>query len=92
MLKQMQYFIKIVEKHSFTRAAEECLISQSAISQQIKALEEELDVKLYIKNQRSFRLTSAGEYFYSHCIDIVRSVDELTHKIKDIEDNESTIK
>ena len=42
LLKQMKYFITVVDLHSFTEAAEQCFISQSAISQQIKALEKEL--------------------------------------------------
>lgn len=42
LLKQMKYFITIVDCHSFTEAAEQCFISQSAISQQIKSLEKEL--------------------------------------------------
>lgn len=44
LLKQMKYFISVVECNSFTEAAEQCYISQSAISQQIKALEQELGV------------------------------------------------
>lgn len=36
LLKQMKYFITFVDCHSFTEAAEQCFISQSAISQQIK--------------------------------------------------------
>lgn len=42
LLKQIYYFTKIVQTGSFTLAAEECYISQSAISQQIKTLESEL--------------------------------------------------
>ena len=39
LLKQMKYFITVVDCHSFTEAAEQCYISQSAIHQQIKSLE-----------------------------------------------------
>lgn len=39
LLRQMQYFVSVVECNSFTEAAERCFVSQSAISQQIKALE-----------------------------------------------------
>ncbi len=46
LFKQMQYFISIVKNNSFTEAAEENYISQSAISQGIKSLEDELGVKL----------------------------------------------
>ena len=44
LLKQTKYFITIVDYHSFTEAAEQCFISQSAISQQIKSLEKELGI------------------------------------------------
>lgn len=59
MLKQMKYFQAVVRCRSFTEAAEECFISQSAISQQIQALEHELGVKLSAlqkKRMRSFAL------------------------------------
>lgn len=64
MLRQMQYFHAVVRTGSFTAAAEECFISQSAISQQIKALENDLGVKLLVRENRSFHLTKAGEYLY----------------------------
>ena len=41
-IRNLEYFIKVVDTNSFTKAAEELFISQSAISQQIKALEDEL--------------------------------------------------
>ena len=66
LLKQMKYFITVVDLHSFTEAAEQCFISQSAISQQIKALEKELGVRLFERSKRQFSLTAAGEYFYRH--------------------------
>ena len=63
-LRQIRYFIEVVERNSFTQAAEACFISQSAISQQIKALEEELGLSLLLRQGRSFSLTPAGDYFY----------------------------
>lgn len=76
LLKQMKYFITVIECHSFTKAAEMCYISQSAISQQIRLLEEELGVKLIKRENRKFSLTSAGEYFYCHSLGIL---DEISH-------------
>ncbi|HIR98069.1 MAG TPA: LysR family transcriptional regulator, partial [Candidatus Merdisoma faecalis] len=46
LLRQMKYFAAVVECGSFTEAAEQCYISQSAISQQIRTLEKELGVEL----------------------------------------------
>ena len=52
MHRQMRYYIAVVETNSFFEAGEICHISQSAISQQIKALEEELQVRPVISMGR----------------------------------------
>ncbi len=62
MLKQIKYFLAVIDCNSFTEAAEQCFISQSAISQQISALESDLGVKLINREIRKFSLTPAGEY------------------------------
>ena len=64
MLRQIQHFQTIVQENSFTEAAELCHISQSGISQSIKALEDEIGVKLITRKNRGFELTEAGEHFY----------------------------
>ena len=63
-LRQIRYYIEVVDQGSFTQAAGACFISQSAISQQVKALEEELGLPLLLRQGRSFSLTPAGDYFY----------------------------
>ena len=63
LLKQMRYFVTIVDCNSFTEAAEQMFISQSAISQQMKVLETELNVKLFSRKGRGFMLTPAGVSF-----------------------------
>ncbi|WP_300562204.1 LysR family transcriptional regulator [Companilactobacillus sp.] len=77
MFQQMQYFISIVKNHSFTQAAFECNISQSAISQQMKELESNLGIKLLQRKGRSFVVTEAGKYFYTHSQDIIEDVNQL---------------
>lgn len=64
MLKQLKYFQSVVRNNSFSEAAAENFISQSAISQQIQALERELGFTLLERRNRAFALTPAGEYFY----------------------------
>ena len=64
MHRQMRYFIAVVETNSFFEAGEACHISQSAISQQIRALEDELQVKLLERHSRKFSVTPAGVGFY----------------------------
>lgn len=64
LLRQLKYFLAVVEAGSFTEAAAQCFISQSAISQQVQALERELGVELLYRENRKFTLTEAGKYFY----------------------------
>ena len=63
MLKQLRYFQSVVRLNSFSEAAEKNFISQSAISQQIQALERELGFPLLERKNRTFALTP-GEYVY----------------------------
>lgn len=93
LLKQLKYFVIVVENNSFTKAAEICFISQSAISQQIKALENELGIDLMIRKNRQFALTPAGEYFYRHGLTLVEEFDSLVQETKRRgEDKELTLK
>ena len=73
----MKYFITVVECNSFTEAAEQCYISQSAISQQIRSLEKELGVELIHRENRSFTLTPAGKYFYEQSKGILNEVEDI---------------
>ena len=73
----MKYFISVVECSSFTEAAEQCYISQSAISQQIRSLEKELGVELIHRENRRFTLTPAGEYFYEQSKGILNEVEDI---------------
>ena len=73
----MKYFISVVECSSFTEAAEQCYISQSAIFQQIRSLEKELGVELIHRENRSFTLTPAGKYFYEQSKGILNEVEDI---------------
>lgn len=84
MLKQIKYFQSVVRLGSFTAAAEEHYISQSAISQQIKALEEELGVPLLNRRKRSFTLTEAGEYFYKKSLVLVADYEAVCRELQHI--------
>ncbi len=77
LLKQMKYFVAVVNCNSFTEAAEQMFISQSAISQQIKTLEEDLQVKLFRRDKRKFYLTPAGEYFYRKASVLLDEADRI---------------
>lgn len=91
LFKQMQYFISIVRNNSFTEAAEENYISQSAISQGIKSLEDELGVKLLERYNRGFTLTNAGEYFYKQSLIISDEVDRLKQSLIKVAEKKNDI-
>ena len=77
LLRQIEYFQAVVEHNSFTAAADQCSISQSAISQQIQALEAELGVKLLERFKRRFTLTPAGELFHKRSVLITADLEQL---------------
>ena len=77
LLKQLEYFVCVVDNNSFTQAATEQYVSQSAISQQIKSLENSLGVELMVREKRSFHLTPAGQYLY-------RSGKKLLERFHDV--------
>ncbi len=77
MLKQIKYFQSVVRLNSFSEAAAENFISQSAISQQIQALERELGFKLLERKNRSFTLTPAGEYFYQKSLFLTADYERM---------------
>jgi len=77
MIRQMKYFQAVVRRHSFSEAAEECHISQSAISQQIQALERELGFHLLERKNCKFSLTNAGEYFYKKSLVLIADYERM---------------
>ncbi len=77
MLRQIRYFQTVVRLGSFSKAAEECYISQSAISQQVRALEQELGVTLLRRENRRVSLTDAGKHFYEKSLLLTADLDKL---------------
>ena len=61
--KQIEYFLAVAEELSFTRAAEKMYVSQTAVTQQIQALEDQIGVKLLRRTKKKVELTSAGQSF-----------------------------
>ncbi|MBN2840081.1 MAG: LysR family transcriptional regulator [Coriobacteriia bacterium] len=62
-ITQLEYFLAVAHSRKFSAAAEQMYVSQSCLSKQIKALEDELDVELFVRSSSGVTLTAAGEMF-----------------------------
>lgn len=88
-LKQFQYFIKIVEEGSFTAASEKLFIAQSALSRQMKLLEEEIDFQLFDRTDKRVKLTAAGEVFYKKIKDNLLYLNEIIDLSKSVSEGKN---
>jgi DNA-binding transcriptional LysR family regulator len=76
-IRQIQYFLSVVETGSFSAAADEHYISQSSLSKVIIALEKELGVPLFDRSKRKVFLTPAGETFLEHARKLVADYKDM---------------
>ncbi len=83
-LRQLKYFVKVAELLSFSKAAKELYITQSTLSQQIKQLEDELDMALFFRNNHKVTLTEAGETFLEGAKKTLAEADDNKAKIMDL--------
>lgn len=76
-LRQLQFFMALVRRQSFSKAAADCLVSQSTLSSAIKEVEALLDQQLVDRSTRSFALTPAGEEVAARASAILASAEDL---------------
>lgn len=77
-LKQLRYALAVAETSHFGQAAETCHVTQSALSQQIKQLEQTCNAQLFERRNRDVRMTPFGREFLAHAARIIRDADALT--------------
>jgi LysR family transcriptional regulator, transcription activator of glutamate synthase operon len=73
-LRQLEFFLEVARRSSFTQAARALGVAQPAISQSIARLEAELEIELFARNGRSVRLTEAGSRLVPHAERILGDV------------------
>jgi DNA-binding transcriptional LysR family regulator len=83
-LKQFKYFVEIVEAGSYSRAAEKLYVAQSALSRQIKELEDELQTQLLTRDARQFELTPAGQLFFERAKRILEDIDDTVVQARQV--------
>ena len=84
-LRQLKYFVGVVDAGNMTRAAEQLHVAQTALGMQIRQLEEDLGVALLVRHSRGIEPTKAGSLLYTRATAILKLVDESRKEIRDCE-------
>ena len=82
-MHQLRYMVAVVRAGNFSRAAEQCHVSQPSLSQQILKLEEELGERLFDRMKREAKLTPHGEAFLRRAVRILEEVDAAKREASD---------
>lgn len=83
-LRDMRYFVQIIEDGTFTKAAEHLFISQPALSRKISELEEHVGVRLLERTTRKVTMTDAGQIFYRYARRMVADCSALEDEMANI--------
>jgi LysR family hydrogen peroxide-inducible transcriptional activator len=83
-LRDIQYALTVAKELSFSKAAQQLSISQPALSQCIKKLEQELGTPLFFRENNTVKLTKAGEVFIKEGSEIMNKSERLTQEISAI--------
>ena len=84
-IRQLRYFISAATHLNFTKAAKECFIVQTAMTQQIANLESEVGAKLFERHHRALALTPAGELFLREAKEIVVRAQRAEERVRSFE-------
>jgi LysR family transcriptional regulator, nitrogen assimilation regulatory protein len=80
-LRQLKYFVSVVEAGNMTRAADHLHIAQTALGMQIRQIEEDLGVTLLVRHSRGIEPTRAGTLLHSRALAILKLVEETRQEV-----------
>ena len=84
-LRSLHYFVVVAEELNITRAAERLNMSQPPLSSQIKGLEEELGVQLFVRGKRHLTITDAGGHLYRRARQILELSEQAQQELRSME-------
>lgn len=81
-VRELRYFVQVAELRSFSRAAVHIRIAQPALSRQVRKLEEELGVELFIRSSRGLELTEAGQQLLRKAYVVLDQMDDIKSALR----------
>jgi len=85
-IRQLKYFITLVEEKSYTRAAQKLHLTQPSLSTSMKKLENELNLILIDKEYRKFKLTDEGDILYYEAKKLLNHHEHISHEMRRLKD------
>ena len=80
-LRTLKYFTVVAEELNITHAAERLCMSQPPLSNQMKALEDELGCALFVRGKRKLQLTDAGRLLFQRAVQILDMAERTQHEV-----------
>lgn len=85
-IRQLRYFVTIVNaNNNITKAAKMLNMAQPPLSQQLKALEQQLDVELFKRRGKKLELTEEGKLLYDRAIHLIEALDDVKKEVRDVQ-------
>ena len=80
-IRQLEYFLMVSKVNSFTRAAELLYVSQPAVTNAVRTLEDELGIRLLDRSLKQATLTTEGKIFYAHVEKLMQGISNTLNEI-----------
>ena len=90
-IRQLEYFLMVSKVNSFTRAAERLYVSQPAVTNAVRALEDELGIQLFDRGQKQALLTIEGKIFCKHVEQLMTGISNTLEEINSLKNLSSGI-